>query len=243
MNIPLGEWSGSNATKKLERTLKSGEKKKFILDLIMIIVAFSALAVSFRSCQISEDANKTSEDAIEISKQSNKLSEQAIETNTGQFFKENKPYIILKPRKIKELQSYYKYILLPDQNAVKIELQYEIKNIGRVAAKDLAIFNKIQVGKSSNRAEIRGLDIPNKITLGPGENYILGIVSLIGWDKKESYDRFVKKLSSEKGPEVTIQMGVTYLSELNPKQSYSSTVANKINKERAKIIKIEYEEE
>ena len=79
--------------------------------------------------------------------------------------------------------------------------------------------------------------------MGPGEEYVLGMVSLIGWDNKESYDKYLQKLSTEKGPELTIRMGVTYLSEVNPKQSFSSAVDTKITKQRAQILKIEYNEE
>ena len=194
-----------------------------------ILISLIAVIASIVSCNISKKANQ--------------LSKQAIETSSDEFFKENKPYIIIKPRKFSELQSYYKYTLLPQQNAVKIQLQYEVKNIGRVAAKDLAVFDKLQVGKSSTKPEFKEMNLPNKITLGPGENYILTMESLMGWDNKDSFEEYVQKLSSKKGPEITIQMGVTYLSELNPKQSFSSATANKITKERAQIIKIEYEEE
>ena len=217
------------------------ERKKRILTIFFrwfvknwkacIPVILSLIAIGISLC------------SKKISNQANQLSKQAIEISTEQFFKENKPYIILKPRKSKELQSYYKYTLLPEKNAVKIELEYNIKNIGRVAAKDLAVFDKLKVGKSTTNTKIKGFLIPQKITFGPGENYILGVAFLIGWDNRESYNKYVQKLSSEKGPEITIQMGVTYCSEFDPEQNFSSSVANKVTKERATIIKIEYEEE
>jgi len=216
-------------SKKRIRTILFGWLIKNWKALLPIVISIIALSASIASCI--------------ISKQANQLSKQAIETSTDQFFKENKPYITLKPRKIKEVQSYYKYTLLPEQNAVAMELEYEIKNIGKVAAKDVAVFDKLQVGKSSTKTEIRGMNLPNKITFGPGENFILGVQFLVGWDNKESYEKYVQKLSSEKGPELTIKMGMSYLSEFNPKQSFNSAVANKITKQRAKIIKIEYEEE
>ncbi len=203
--------------------------KKNWKTLLAGVLSLIAIIVSVRSCQIAGQANQ--------------LSHQAIETSTEQFYQENKPYIVLRPRKYDESQSYYKYTLLPEQNAVQIEIQYEIRNIGKVAAKDIAVYDELQVGKSSTQPEIRGLNLPDKVTLGPGEDHVLRMTSTAGLADQESYDKYVQELSSEKGTEFTFQMGVTYVSEVNPEQSYSSTVMNKITKQRAGIVKIEYEEE
>jgi len=108
--------------------------------------------------------------------------------------------------------------------------------------KEIAVYDKLQVGKSSTPPEIRGFDLPNEITLGPGEDYILGVTSSLGWDNKDSYDKYVQKLSSEKGPEITMKMGVTYLSEVNPEQSFNSAIVSTLTKQRAKLVRMEYEE-
>ena len=135
------------------------------------------------------------------------------------------------------------YTLLPEQNAVKIKLEYTIKNIGSVAAKKLAVFDEIGKTVAQLKAEFKGLKIPNKITLGPGQSHIIGTVALVGFNDKNGYDKYIQKLSSKVGIEMTFQIGVNYVSEINPNQKFHSTVANKITKERAEIIKIEFEEE
>lgn len=201
--------------------------KKNWKTLLAGTLSLVAIAVSVRSCQIAKRANQ--------------IAQHALETTAEQFYQENKPYIVLRPRKYDKLQSYYKYTLLPEQNAVQIAIQYEIRNIGKVAAKDVAVYDKLQVGQSPTQPEITGFNLPNRITLGPSENYVLGVTSSLGWDNKDSYDKYVQKLSSEKGPEITIKMGVTYLSEINPEQSFNSAIVSTLTKQRAKLVRMEHE--
>lgn len=206
-------------------------KLKWIFEKIIqnwkTIVALLALAISVKS--------------YSVSKQSNQLSQQAIEISTEQFFQVNRPYIVLKPIKFKFSQNYYEYILQPEKNTVTIVLQFEIRNKSNVAAKDVAGSSKAMVGKSFSDLEAIDINPPNKLTLGPDEYYTSVITYSTVWSK-ESYEKYVQKLSSEKGVELTVRVGVTYLSELNPEQSFSSGVVTKITKHTAEAIDIKYEQ-
>lgn len=206
---------------KLKRIFKK------IIKNWQTIVALFALAISVKSCSVSKKANQ--------------LSQQAIEISTEQFFQENRPYIVLKPRKFTSSQNYYEYILQPEENRVTIVLQFEIRNKGNVAAKDVAGYSKAMAGKSFSDLEAIDINPPNKLTLGPGEYYVHVIKYSTVWSK-ESYENYVQKLSSEKGVELTVRVGVTYLSEVNPEQSFSSGVVTKITKHTAEAIDIKYEQ-
>jgi hypothetical protein len=211
--------------------LKSVKKKKIKYWLrknwmksLPTIFMLVTIIVSLRACNIAENANK--------------LSQKAIDTNTEQFFQENKPYIILKPIKYSELQSYYKYESLSEHNAVNMEFKFQIKNIGKAAAKELAVFRGVK-----SPLIPKHLAWPLPTVLGPGQEHFLTIETTMEFKNKESYEEYVQKLSSEKGQEVTIRMGVTYLSEFNPEQSFISAVVTKLTKQRAQIVKMEYEDE
>jgi hypothetical protein len=192
--------------------------QKIIINFLPVLISVIALGVSWKSCC---------------------LSEKAIVSSTSQFFSENKPYITITLRKIKESQNYYDYKLFPEKDTVQIQLEYIIKNIGNIAAKDLSFSNEL-VTSFSNTTKPITVILPSKLTLGPGDDYVLGPNIIIKCENKDNYNKYVDKLSSEKGLEITLQFSLIYKSEINSEQKFYSMVNNKISKARAGIINMEY---
>lgn len=217
MHIPLLRRSGSCVTKEVVGTIRPGKKKKFILESITVIVACVALWVSIRSCQISKDATETSK---------------------FHFIQVNRPYLIIAPKKFED-GKFWK--LAQINNQVQVILQYEVKNVGNVAAKDISTPDKLVFGPS--KILQKGAPVifrkPGKITLGPGDDFTLTATVLMDHTDEEAAKKDVKHLTSEKSEGVTFLLSVDYTNELDESQKYRTFVENKIHNEQAHIIRSE----
>ena len=224
MNIPLGEWSGSDATKDLEKTFKSEGKKKFVFDLIMLFVAVIAIGVSIKSCRISEEAEKSANEALDISK--------------FQFLQVNRPYIILSPKKFDNGQ-YWK--ITQEGSIIRVALKYEVNNVGNVAAKDIKLPEKIGLGprmKLNEGAPVYYQKM-GKVTLGPGDSFSIEPNIVMGYKNEEVAKEQFEHLISDKSYGADFLLSVNYTNELDETQKYRTFIQNRIHKNKAQLIKSE----
>jgi len=97
-------------------------------EIIALVIAFGALLVSFRSCQIS-NANKN-------------ISNEALEASKYQFFQLNRPWIILSPEKF---ENGMFWDISQKNTHIVIALKYGIQNVGNIAAKDIFFPEKMGI--------------------------------------------------------------------------------------------------
>lgn len=223
-NIPLDQWSGSKATKDLEKTIKSSEKKKFYLDLAMVIVVLISVVISIRSCQVSENAEDTAKEALDTIKY--------------QFIQTNRPYIILSPKKFDD-GLFWK--VGRKGNMVEVALKYEVKNVGNIGAKDINIPDKLAIGPGTKLKE--GAQViyskMGKVTLGPGDDFNMEAITSMEYESEEEAKRNLAHFISEKSKGVTFLISVDYTNELDESQKYRTLMMNRIHNEKALLIKSE----
>ena len=245
MNIPLGEWSGSNATEKLEKTIKDENRKKFIFDIIMLIVAVVAVGVSMKSCQVAEQAEINSDKAIlisegsnKIAKEANKISNDALETSQAQFLQINRPQINLNPKRFK---NGWFWKVTQHENTVLISLQYEIKNVGNVAAKNITFPDQLAIGTKTRLqkdAEVVFRKLDN-VTLGPGDDFVITFDILLQYENEKDAKANRDYLISDKSEGQTSLLSVNYTSVLDETQKYRTFMENRIHNDQAVILKSE----
>ena len=221
------------------------EKKKFILDIILAVFVVISLGISIRSCRTSEKAEKTATEAIEISKKSNeiakeanKISHDALETSQYQFLQINRPYITLAPKKFKD-GLYWK--VTQQENTVLIVLQYEIKNVGNVSAKNISFPDKIAVGPKMKLKDYAYVFYkkPSKVSLGPGDDFIITPNMLMEYENEEEAKINFAHFISDKSDGTTLLLSVNYTNELDESQKYRTFMQNRIHNDEALILKSE----
>ena len=97
------------------------EYKKYIFESITCLISIFALLVAVKSCNISQNAQKISE---------------------NQFIELNRPYLKLKVAKINDTKDFFK--LEKTGNGVRIIIKIKIENIGKLPAKDIRLPKKVK---------------------------------------------------------------------------------------------------
>jgi hypothetical protein len=231
MKIPLGKRSACRLTKKVDGGIRLGEKRKFILDLIILTIASFALCVSIKSCQISKDATK-------ISKDSNIIANEAVESTKYHFIQINRPYLIIAPKKFED-GKFWKLDQI--NNQVQAIFRYELKNVGNVAAKDISLPNRLVFGPGMKIQKEAPLTFtkPGKVTIGPGDHFVVTVTTLMGYNDEETAKKNLEYLTSNKSEGVTFMLSVDYTNELEDSQKYRTFVENRIHNDKAMILRSE----
>ncbi len=188
---------------------------KTFKNMLTVIISAIALVVSIKNCDISKEAQKTAQHALKISQE--------------QFFTENRPFILLKPVEFLGSKSFFQ--LSQEGSKVVLKLQYQIKNIGKSAAKDL-ILQEITVSSDTfstpNNVNYKG---PSVVTFGPGDEFYLEIKAI----SNKSLSYFTS--GSFKG--IDVRATVTFVNELNKDLKYKITVRHFVEKNNANLIESE----
>lgn len=212
--------------------------------ILSTVIALVAIVISMRSCSISSKAVGISEESNRISKESNVIAKEALENSKILSLTEQRPYIIIEPKKFKDTDSFLKVSRVQDDKQIRMEVSYNIKNVGLLPAKNIS-FPKVVVAnihtkdKKSPKVTVY---MPTKgITLGHDQSYnvsfgIEGIYQLKKKGIKEIFDEY----NSEKF-NVTMQIILFYENELEPSKKYKTLGLYKISKNRVIIIKTEME--
>jgi len=209
-----------------------------VITLAIGVLALGAAVLSWRSAR---RANRLAERAIRVSEDSNETAKKALAASREQFLKENRPYVVLAPQKFEDSQEFYRYELIPDRKAVKVSVQYRIENIGRAAARDIEVFRELKVGEGPSKARRIAFAPPRRITLGPREEYTMAVELVIGLKGKAAYDDYVRKLMSQAGTWVHVQVSALYSSEVEASERFKTKVAHRIYKRRAIVLKSDFE--
>jgi len=176
--------------------------------------------------------------SIMLSKDSNRIANDALETSRFHYIQINRPYIAISPKAYSD-GLYWK--LVREGSAVRATLKYELKNIGNVAAKDITLPNLLAIGPTTNLKKGAELDYtrPQPLTLGPGDNLRMTPSIFMGFEDEEAASLNLKRWASGKSKGMTFLVSVEYKSELDGSKKYRSFMENRINRDRAQIIRSE----
>lgn len=199
--------------------------KNSTTDLTMPIIAIGSLCVSIKGCNIAKKAQNVSQNALEVTKL--------------HFFQLNRPYIVLTPQKFEDNNSYYK--TSRTNTDLRIDLKYEVKNIGNVAAKDITTPEEAKFKSNALKEGVTtSFIMPPKLTLGPGDTYRMCIYVILEFTDLESTEETIANLNSDESSGVKIKLLVNYISELDSSLKYLTGVVHRIRKNSIEILKSEF---
>ncbi len=198
--------------------------KTWVPITVPILISIIALVIYNESNKIASDANRIAKDTYETSKY--------------QFDQVNRPYIILSPKRFDDKQFWQ---IKQEGEIIEIVVEYEMKNTGEVAAKDIVLPDKIQASVKKKPLKETPILIKKsgKVTLVPGEIFI--IYQNMEWrhENEEEAKKNYELLISDKSYGVNIQLSVSYTNELDETQRYRTFVQHGIHKNVAEVIKSE----
>ncbi len=166
------------------------------IEIITIVLVIISLGVAVRSCDIANEA---------------------LEISNNQFYQINKPFIASRPIKYPD----GKYIIFKREGKViSIDFQFEVKNLGNVAAANITYPEKFSINEK--RSVVPGgieYKKPAQDTvLGPGDNFFLKMHTTLNFDNEEiakkEYNEF------QQGEPVNIQSSVFYENDINRNQKF-----------------------
>jgi len=207
---------------------------------LAIYISIGSIIIAAISCFHSCNAVGVAEKSNLLSAESNKIAYEAFKSSMNSFATENKPYLLMKPVKFKENDSFFR--IWEKDGIVNLECQFEIRNGGKTSARDVSLPNVIAIeGEFKEDAQFEAI-LPKKLTIGPGQDYNLAIS--IGQKTKNNKhrERIIENYNKE-DIEIKLQLVIFYFSELNANQKYSIKAVYKISKNRARIISYDEKEE
>ena len=174
--------------------------------------------------------------AYSSSDKSNTIAERALQYSQSSFLNLNRPFVTIRPRKVGKDSTFYEFSVGPN-NRVTITLDYELRNIGNVAAVKLRTFDQAVNGEPG---DVRGIPMPNPpIVLGPGDvHYVYTDITMIV-DNQQGVDSLVSAERTKTGIGFQSQFGVLYNSELDSNSHFVSVTANQYSKNE--VISLRYE--
>lgn len=120
-------------------------------------------------------------------------------------------------------------------------MEYEIKNVGNVAAKNVSYPNKLEVGPKMNLKDDAPFSFQNvgKVSLGPGETLIGTVKIKIDYDSINESKKVKEHLISSNSHGTLFQLSVNYINSIDETQQYRTLMLNKIHNDTAQVIKSE----
>jgi len=174
--------------------------------------------------------------ALFISVKSFRLSENALEITREQFLQINKPYLSLKPIKYKN-DNYFK--IDQQDNIVMIKFQFELKNLGNVAAINVHPPNKMAVPKKLlGEGSVLQYGLPPNVVLAPGNRLILVSSLKFLCESVTRAKEYVAEMNIEKQG-ITIYIPVNYESEIESDNTFQIIEGYIIKRNSARVIKSE----
>jgi hypothetical protein len=185
------------------------------ISIAAVIIAAIALAVSIKSCYVSETA---------------------LEEVTDFFLEENRPFVTLTPQKFTDSNSYLK--TSEKNNRFEIWFRFEIKNAGRVAARDIAL-PEIQITPMNIHMKKSTLSYErlSKISLGPDDLFYFS--PRIIFEVDSSAVREILRRLNESHWKSSVLLLVSYAHGLEPSVRYGSSIEYDIDRDQAMPLKTE----
>src|SRR3990172_4039173 len=192
---------------------------------------------------------EASKSSAEAAKQAVIISEKALKRTEEMFSVENRPYLVISSSPFDD-QSYYLARLNQRNKSFEVSFQYEIKNIGKLAATDIVFYSESKITDRISGETSKSLDnkisacpinpftkTPAEFTIAPGETlYILIIGQLpdipdtIAEELVETFDTMVQE--SGLGVKITAE----YKNEIDKATIIRVSKSYKVFKKRAYTV-------
>lgn len=195
--------------------MKLFKKLQFNASYLTILLALGSFLISLFALLSSKESNKIANDALQVSQKN--------------LLKLNRPYVTIRPRKIGNEQCFYELSVLTT-TSIKIKMDFELKNIGNVAAINLKSFEKAGSSVERHLTPINLITPSFPIMLGPGEVYYNFMEIVMDYDNPLVVDSIINAHKTDKGIGWTIHYGVTYSNEIDSTLLYMSEITDQIFK-------------
>lgn len=182
-----------------------------------LVVAVGALAISIKSCDLSEEAIRHSKET---------------------FIAANRPYLIMTPIKDKSTNTYIQSSIKEDK--IELKARYLIRNAGNTPAIDISspIFRLIGDTPLAKKPFIETMPV---IALGPREEAKIVVAFLLG--SKSGNREYAQKLNEaiqSGNAGLLLDIALSYSSNFPNSELYKYQVKHKIGINEAKILEKTY---
>lgn len=223
------QWQAMNATVELTKEMNKETKS----------LSKETTKYAREQTEAARKSVEASKNSAEAAKQAVAISEKALKKTEEMFSLENRPYLLISSSPFDD-QSYYSARL--GNKVFEVGFQYEIKNIGKLAATNIVYYGELEItdrisGKTGKSTQKKSASPIHRISIAPGETqYILFIVQLpdvpdiIAKGLVETFDTMVQE--SGLGTKITVE----YKNEIDKATAYTVWKSYKIFKKRAYTV-------
>ncbi|MFH1363881.1 MAG: hypothetical protein ABIH45_06720 [Candidatus Omnitrophota bacterium] len=195
-------------------------KAEYIWTGLSALVAVISLIVSIKSCDLSKDGIEIAQNSTRIANDSNRLAEEALQNAKHNFITEQRPWLTLTPKRFKDSGTFLK--ISNTTTTFTIKSQIEIRNIGKVPARNIHLPSKAISGINLTPGAHPVFTIPPNTTLAPDDSFILsGTCTLM---QTESDLKETLKLWESSDANIDLIIPCFYTSELEPSKEYKTKV-------------------
>jgi len=174
--------------------------------------------------------------AVFVSKEGNRISKNAIKTSEYQFLRLNRPYILVKPKKIDDTNDYIK--ISRDGNKIRCEVAYVVTNVGTAPA---AYIRYPQSIIAEPNIPVVELHLPSQLPLAPNDKYEMGYIIESSCKTEKDAQYQVAKFQDPNWQGMIVGIPVNYDNGLDFRQMYVTNVRIKFRVKEAYILKEEFE--
>lgn len=190
-------------------------------NIISLIAAGIAMCVSIRSCSVANDANK--------------IAKESLEQTDIQFYKANRPYLLIVPQKFKDSNECIK--TESTENELKFQLRLNITNGGNAVAENIRIPDTMLTNMGAQKRYSISNDA-KFLSLGAGDSFSCIQVFTQAYENSSSVS---KNTSILKSHGINISFPIEYVNGLNPLIKYRTTVEFTIFFDKAYIKNSKFE--
>jgi len=194
-------------------------------------------AIADLIAQVTSGELKTSEG---LAKEAKEIPDEVVRKPDEIAALENTPYLVIKSFVTTDQGSYYRIRPTKDKRP-ELVLQYEIKNVGKVAATDLVFHGELVIttdnvmGRTVKKSSKKPIPPIRKLALAPGEQFYLNsLVTLTDVPVTKEHVDIIHTMIQESGLEV--KFAVDYKSERDKSTTLRMWKIHRIFKKEAHLL-------
>lgn len=207
------------------------KNKKWYLKIPWaILISFFAFFISLYSAYQSNQSNK-------ISSESNKISNNAIDLANKNFLYENRPYLVVSPKKVDGTENFFAY--QSNTNEISIKAGFEIKNEGKFPAKNITAEVVLFDSVTHEHIQQTSIHISESAKILPDKLLTFELNSAIGeTDNKEFVKRAKKDIELNIFKEIIV-VHINYKSDIDDNLRYQTRASYIFDKNGFTIINLQ----
>lgn len=206
------------------------EAKKTSPDKVANYLSIIAILISLFSVIQSNGSSK-------ISLESNQISKEAMNLANKNFLFENRPYLVLSPRKITGSEKLFKYSMKGD--GISIKAGFEMKNEGKFPARNIEVEVAWLDLVTHEKIQTTNISIPQSSKILPGKLFTFEMSSEVGNSKIKDFMSRAKKDIGLNTFKTIIVVFVNYKSDINNDNSYQTRASYTYDKDGVELINLQ----